>query len=87
MKRLKGTELKQVAGGEVTTIDKGPLNTENGCFDVEAGPIWNQAHAAQVGPEIARLFSEKWGTEYEWTGHWTTTEWGKMSVCNLRPKK
>jgi Leucine-rich repeat (LRR) protein len=43
-------------------------------LDVEAGPIRNDDHAKQVCPGVC----EKSGG---WNEYWTTTVWGKMSVC------
>ncbi len=40
---------------------------------VEAGPIWSQAHAEEVCPDVCAG-----GT---WTGGWNTTQPGVMSVC------
>ncbi len=45
---------------------------------VEAGPIWNQQHANQVCPAVAHAAGG------EWTGHWWTTVWNEMSVCQVR---
>ena len=47
-------------------------NTES---DPEAGPIWNQDHAEEVCPELCQELGDTW------TGHWWTTQWGEMSVC------
>ena len=54
-------------------------------IDVEAGPIWDNDHAQKRCPELL----EEWlkanpDKGAEWTGNWTTTIFGKMSVCNFR---
>ena len=52
--------------------------------NVEAGPIWDNDHAKQRCPEVlADLLASNPGSRAEWTGHWTTTVWGRMSVCNF----
>lgn len=43
---------------------------------IEAGPIWNQAHAEQVCPEVCDGGA--------WTGGWNTTQQGVMSVCECQ---
>ena len=50
-------------------------------FSVEAGPIWNHGHALERCPEVAREWSEENDREARWTGHWRTTAWNEMSVC------
>ena len=45
---------------------------------IEAGPIWNQADAETKCPALAQ---KEGGT---WTGHWWTTVWGEMSVCQIK---
>lgn len=45
--------------------------------DVEAGPIWSQSDAERKCPQIAA------GENGKWTGQWTTTVWGQMSVCEI----
>ena len=47
-------------------------------YTINAGPIWNQADAQQKCPKLAK----KRGAT--WTGHWWTTQPGKMSVCQLK---
>lgn len=44
--------------------------------DVEAGPIWDQAHAQRRCPEVCRT--------RRWTGQWRTTRPGQMSVCQCK---
>jgi hypothetical protein len=44
---------------------------------INAGPIWNQTHANQVCPGVC-------GNVGWWTGQWTTTVPGSMSVCQCR---
>ncbi len=44
--------------------------------DIEAGPIWNQRHAARQCP---RVCSSSGGS---WSGNWTTTAPGRSSVCS-----
>ena len=46
-------------------------------FSVEAGPLWNQAHAEQVCPGIAETLGASW------TGQWWTTKPSAMSVCQV----
>merc|ERR1711874_568964 len=43
--------------------------------NVEVGPIWNQRHAEEKAAEYVRNHPE-----FQWTGHWWTTEPGMMSV-------
>ncbi len=51
-------------------------NTANaGSLTVEAGPIWNNNDAKNKCPNVCK------GKNAKWTGHWWTTVWGKMSVC------
>jgi hypothetical protein len=42
-------------------------------FDVNAGPIWNNADAQTKCPTVC--------TSLAWNGQWTTTVPGRMSVC------
>ena len=57
-------------------------------FDVEAGPIWDNDYAQRRCPEVLAAWMEaNPGEEAEWTGNWSTTVEGKMSVCNLRLRK
>jgi hypothetical protein len=49
-------------------------------YDVEVGPIFDQAQAEKICP--SQCFSPN-----EWNGQWTTTEVGVMSVCGCSPKK
>lgn len=42
-------------------------------FDVDAGPIWNNADAQQKCPAVCGGL--------RWNGQWTTTVPGQMSVC------
>ena len=56
-------------------------------FDVEAGPIWSHEHAKTRCPEVADEWAKAHpGWHAEWTEAWTTTVWGKMSVCNIKVK-
>ena len=50
-------------------------------FDLEAGPIWNQAHAESRCPEVVEEWNGENGGEARWTGQWRTTIPGEMSVC------
>ena len=43
--------------------------------DVNAGPIWNNGHAAQVCPGVCSQRG------WKWTKNWKTTIPNKMSVC------
>lgn len=79
---VAATTLDEV--GEVITqkIEEERENLgELDAFDVEAGPIWNQAHAQERCPEVALEWGEKNDREARWTGQWTTTVPGEMSVC------
>lgn len=49
--------------------------------DLEAGPIWNQDHARERCPEVVAMWNETSERKGRWTGHWTTTVPGEMSVC------
>lgn len=54
-------------------------------IDVDAGPIWDNDHARKRCPEVLAAWMEEHpGRQAVWTGHWTTTVEGEMSVCNLR---
>jgi len=46
---------------------------------VEVGPIWNQRHAEQKAAEYIRNHPD-----YVWTGHWNTTQPGRMSIIQIR---
>lgn len=46
--------------------------------DVNAGPLWNQADAERKCPGVCQQSGG------QWNGHWRTTEWGRMSVCNCQ---
>jgi hypothetical protein len=46
--------------------------------DVEVGPIWNNDDARNKCPRAAAA------TGGRWTGHWRTTVWGEMSVCQVQ---
>ena len=46
-------------------------------LQVEAGPIWNNDDAKVKCPVVAQVYEAKWN------GNWNTTEFGKMSVCDL----
>ncbi len=63
---------------------KKPMPPQGVTINVEAGPIWDNDHAKQRCPEVLEGFLESSpGSHAEWTGHWVTTVWGKMSVCNF----
>ena len=49
-------------------------NDEKDQFALRAGPIWNHTDAQKKCPEVTKHYGG-------WTGHWYTTDWGKMSVC------
>ncbi len=51
-------------------------------FDLEAGPIWNNDNAQERCPEAVKEWNEANDGNARWTGHWTTTVPGEMSVCN-----
>lgn len=59
------------------TERQGKLET----VDIEAGPVWNQRHAQERCPEVAREWSDQHGREARWTGNWRTTVPGEMSEC------
>lgn len=44
-------------------------------IDVEAGPIWSNGHAQTVCPDVCKK------AMMTWSGQWSTTIPGKMSVC------
>ncbi|WP_222937594.1 ricin-type beta-trefoil lectin domain protein [Spartinivicinus ruber] len=44
----------------------------------KAGPLWNQRHANEACPNICGNYNSRW------TGHWSTVEWGVMSVCQCK---
>ncbi len=43
--------------------------------DLEAGPIWSNEDAKTKCPQVCSSHGGYW------KGAWTTTVWGKMSVC------
>jgi len=45
--------------------------------DINAGPIWDNNHAQTVCPQVAS------GVNGAWSGQWTTTVPGEMSVCGI----
>jgi len=47
--------------------------------NVEVGPIWNQRHAEEKAAEYVENHPE-----FEWTGHWNTTQPGRMSSIEIR---
>jgi len=57
------------------------LAPSNGQFfvkSIEAGPIGSQVDAERKCPEVAKANGGIWN------GHWRTTVWGSMSVCDVR---
>ncbi|MDR1518801.1 MAG: mannan-binding lectin [Planctomycetota bacterium] len=50
-------------------------------LDIEAGPIRNHEFALSRCPEAAAEWNGEHGGAARWTGQWTTTIPGKMSVC------
>lgn len=48
---------------------------------VEAGPIWSKSDAERKCPEVAKA---NYGV---WTGEWSTTVPGRMSVCEVRIRR
>ena len=64
-----------VSADPVDSVDVLPCNR---AVQIEAGPLWNHAHAAETCPAICE---ERMGL---WTGHWWTTERGTMSVCQCQ---
>merc|ERR1711874_901191 len=56
-----------------------PINhNPSAAQNVEVGPIWNQRHAEEKAAEYVRNHPE-----FQWTGHWWTTEPGMMSVIQI----
>lgn len=45
--------------------------------NVEAGPVWDQADASTKCPVVAAAVHGRW------TGQWSTTRQGQMSVCEI----
>ena len=45
--------------------------------NIPAGPLWNNDHARQVGPQIAAAH------QGNFTGKWYTVVWGEMSVVEV----
>ncbi|MGX8718983.1 MAG: mannan-binding lectin, partial [Desulfovibrio sp.] len=73
---------------ELMGVDVLPEGAQGMRIDVEAGPIWDNDHAKERCPEVlAGLLASNPGSRAEWTGHWTTTVWGEMSVCNFLIRK
>ncbi|MDI1428835.1 mannan-binding protein [Polyangium sorediatum] len=66
MKKLLVTSLFAIAGGLLF------LRTAM-AFDVNAGPIWNNADAQNKCPAVCNGL--------QWNGQWTTTVPNQMSVC------
>ncbi|TKD01354.1 mannan-binding lectin [Polyangium fumosum] len=66
MKKLLVTSLFAIAGGLLF------LRTAM-AFDVNAGPIWNNADAQNKCPAVC--------SGLQWNGQWTTTVPNQMSVC------
>lgn len=50
-------------------------------LEIEAGPIWNNDHALARCPEVVDQWNEANGGAARWTGNWSTTVPGEMSVC------
>lgn len=51
------------------------LATQQSCQDLPAGPLFNQQDAEATCPKVCSA------AEDDWNGQWTTTVFGKMSVC------
>lgn len=51
---------------------------DNSSFSVPAGPIWNQNDAEQKCPSVCG------NSRAGWTGQWTTTIPGQMSICQCQ---
>ncbi|GAB4536229.1 MAG: hypothetical protein Tsb0019_37640 [Roseibium sp.] len=47
-------------------------------YNVEAGPIWNNADAQAKCPQVCG------GLGAQWNGQWHTTRQGQMSVCSCQ---
>ena len=50
-------------------------------YTVEAGPIWSNKHAQKRCPAVCPSVRSRW------TGHWWTTVWGRMSVCQCQEEE
>ena len=80
--------LSSQAGTDTTTMKQiydSIKYVEEKYIDVEAGPIWSNEHAQTRCPEVL----EEWLKEHPdtnavWSGNWTTTVYGEMSVCGIR---
>lgn len=55
-----------------------PRPTAVNFYNVEVGPIWNQADADTKCGDMAEAL------RLDWTGQWRTTIQGRMSVCEVR---
>lgn len=82
-------------GGKDRAAMKGIFETVKGVnadskestLDLEAGPIWNNEHAKERCPEVLKSWLKaNPDKDAEWTGGWSTTVQGKMSVCTVKVK-
>lgn len=53
------------------------LPSVNGCWGINAGPIWNNYDAQQKCPTVC----QEQGTNWTWKGNWVTIKANEMSVC------
>lgn len=58
---------------------RAPFSEAGTPFDVEVGPIRNQSEARAKANRYIKA-----NPQHEWTGHWRTTQPGKMSVIQVR---
>jgi len=75
-----GLSLITIAACETVPSEPVKTTATNGVMTIGEGPIWNQKDAETKCPALA----EKHGGT--WTGAWTTTVAGSMSVCTIAPK-
>ena len=85
-KLLGAKSLNDVRSLVKEAVEAGGGGQQPEAFPVEAGPLWNNAHATEHCPEVLREWNaaRPAGTpEARWTGDWTTTVPGTMSVCTF----
>ena len=71
-----------VVEGEMSVIEV-ELNTQQSggneyTTKVPAGPLWDNNHAQEVGPQVAASYGA------EFTGNWNTVVEGEMSVIEIK---
>jgi len=72
----EGYTRYEITGGDHAT-PKAPPRAHPRTYTVQAGPLRNDHHAKMTCTAIARQY------DASWTGYWTTTVPGKMSVCEI----